>query len=50
MDENLTRIVVQMPEDMVRFLERLAARQNFKTRSKAIRFCIRGEMKETKVR
>ena len=47
MDEKTTRIALQVPDDMMRFLERLAARQRLDTRTitKAIRFCIREEMK-----
>ena len=46
MDEATTRVVLQIPDDMMRFLDRLAARQGFKTRAltKAIRFCIREEI------
>ena len=47
MDEKTVRVVLQVPEDMMRFLERLAARRQLNTRAvtKAIRFCIQEEMK-----
>lgn len=49
MDEITVRIVVQIPENMVEFLERLATRRGLKSRAKAIRFCIREEMKRSEI-
>ena len=47
MDEKTVRIALQIPEDMLRFLERLARREGFEARKtgRAIRWCIREEMK-----
>ena len=47
MDEKTVRVVLQIPDDMLEFLGRLAYRQGFNTRAiaKAIRFCIREEAK-----
>lgn len=42
MDEKTVRVALQLPEDMIRFLERLAEREKFEKRKKgkAIRRCI----------
>ena len=47
MDEKTVRIAVQIPKDMVGFLERLARREGFEARKigRAIRWCIREAMK-----
>ena len=52
MDEPTTRVVVHVTDDMREFLERLAVSQHFEKRAitKAIRFCIRQEMKHGFVR
>jgi hypothetical protein len=47
MDEKTVRIALQIPEDMIGFLERLARREGFEARKigRAIRWCIREAMK-----
>ena len=45
MDEKTFRIVMQIPESMVAFLDRIRERDGFKARARAIRYCIREEMK-----
>jgi hypothetical protein len=47
MDEKTVRVALQIPEDMIGFLERLASREGFEARKtgRAIRWCIREEMK-----
>jgi hypothetical protein len=46
-DEKTVRVALQIPEDMIGFLERLSRRQGFEARKtgRAIRWCIREEMK-----
>jgi metal-responsive CopG/Arc/MetJ family transcriptional regulator len=45
MDEATTRIVALLPVDMMQFLDRVAKQNGFKTRSRALRFCIQEEWK-----
>ena len=47
MDEKTVRIALQVPEDMIRVLDRVSKREGFETRKigRAIRWCIREEAK-----
>lgn len=49
MDEKTLRVVMQLPESMVAFLDRIRERDGFKARARAIRHCIREEMKRENI-
>ena len=43
MDEKTRRVNAMLPDDLMEFLDRLAKRRGFKSRARALRFCIQEE-------